>query len=629
VDELCPDQPHLAAELQRRITMLRRFHALADLPGPSPAAPATIHGSLSNTPEPQPFMVGGVSVAVPPPELGQELAGFRLLRLLGQGGMGQVFEAEELSLRRRVALKVMHPHLACRDEARSRFLAEAWAMAKVQHDNVIPIFQVDSANGVPFLAMPLLAGETLASRLQRAGAIPVAEAVRIARETAQGLAAAHVQGLIHRDIKPTNLWLEAPNARVKVLDFGLARSADGAEGLTQPGALLGTPGYMSPEQIDGVKLDSRTDLFSLGCTLYQMLTGRPAFDGITAVSRAMSVKEQQPPPPSELNPAIPPALSDLVIRLLEKDRSRRPASADEVVTELTALETIPVERGALGVGREEKRTEDATPFSRSTSHAQRPTMRMWLLLPAGLVLLAGIVHGWLLMGGGLRYFARTIGPANGTERTNGTALPVPNYKGSVDLLVQWQDHDGSDIPVSLSDPRAMPLRPGRHFKIVAEIEPAAYLYLFWIDEKGEAIPVYPWDLAKWGSRPDQEQPIARKEIKAPNGNYLKVTGDAEAMETVLLLACPERLDKSEAEIRGWFADLKPLPLRGARARVWFENFDLLRNDVTRGISYDADLSEPDTPLAQQVLLGKRIGSAAFSRAISFARLGKEKKQGDH
>jgi serine/threonine protein kinase len=617
VDDLCPDHPDLAAELRRRITMLRRFHALADLPAEGGSAPATVHASRSDTP--QPLMVGGVEVAGPSVRVGQDLAGFRLLRLLGEGGMGQVFEAEELALRRRVALKVMHSHLACRPEARDRFLAEAWAMAAVQHDHVVPIFRVDAASGMPFLAMPLLAGETLSIRMLRSGPFPVAVAVRIAREAAQGLAAAHARGLIHRDVKPGNLWLEAPNDRVKVLDFGLARAAHGAEGLTHPGALLGTPGYMSPEQIDGLKLDLRTDLFSLGCVLYQMLTGRPAFDGNTAVARAMSVKEQHPPPPAVLNPAVPAALSDLVTRLLAKDRSVRPASTDDLVAELTSLETsLSSEAGRDPVA--------SSPPSLTARHSPLASRWKWLL-PAGVVLLAAVVGGGLLSRSWMRPAVSTPEPTTIPERIEGARTASPSYKGSVDLLVQWQNPDdaNSNFTVSLSDPRAMPLRPGRLFKIVAEVEPAAYLYLFWIDEKGETLPVYPWVPSKWGTRPAEEKPAGRLEIKSPDGKYLQVTGDGAGMETILLLARPDKLDKSEEEVRRWFAGLVPLPLRGERSRVWFENFDLVRNDVTRGFSYAADLNKPDTPLAQQIELGRRIGkAAAFARAISFARLGKDK-----
>jgi hypothetical protein len=196
------------------------------------------------------------------------------------------------------------------------------------------------------------------------------------------------------------------------------------------------------------------------------------------------------------------------------------------------------------------------------------------------------------------------------------------YRGSVVLLVHRLGADGSDIAVPLSDPRALPLRPADHFKITVEVDPPAYLYLIWVEEKGAAVPVYPWVLGNWGTRPAEEKPLHRLEVKAPNGNWLKVTGDTPAMETVLLLARPTPLPASDAEARGWFAGLAPLPLRGEKARVWFEDFELLRHDPTRSFSYDDDLQNATSPLGLQEVLRGRIGrAAAFSRAISFARLG--------
>src|SRR5262249_41724395 len=158
-----------------------------------------------------------------------------------------------------------------------RFLREARSAAALQHDNVVPILQVGEDGGVPFIAMPLLEGESLEARLLREGTLPVDEVVRVGLEAAEGLAGAPGKGLVHRDANPANLWLEAPSGRVKLLDFGLARAAEGGgarglEALTQEGAVCGSPGFMSPEQINGGRVDHRTDLFSLGCVLYGAAT---------------------------------------------------------------------------------------------------------------------------------------------------------------------------------------------------------------------------------------------------------------------------------------------------------------------------------------------------------------------
>ncbi len=188
---------------------------------------------------------------------------------------------------------------------------------------------------MPFLAMELLAGESLAGRLARGGAVPVAEAVRVAQGIAAGLAA-HAAGVLHRDIKPANVWLEAGTGRVKLLDFGLAKPMAGAD-LTQAGELAGTPSYVAPEQAAGRATDHRADLFSLGCVLYELTTGRRPFPGETAWAALTALATVTPPRPRAVNPAVPPALDALIVRLLKKDPAGRPASAAAVGTELATV----------------------------------------------------------------------------------------------------------------------------------------------------------------------------------------------------------------------------------------------------------------------------------------------------
>jgi hypothetical protein len=271
-----------------------------------------------------------------PGDLGH-LGGYRLLEVLGVGGMGVVFRAEDTQLRRVVALKVLKPVLAASPPARERFLREARATAALEHDHVVAVYQVGEDRGLPFLTMPLLHGESLAQRLERDGRLPVAEVVRIGREVAEGLAAAHERGLIHRDVKPSNIWLEAGSSRAKVLDFGLARVADDPTALTQTGTIVGTPAYMAPEQARGETVDGRCDLFSLGCVLYQMTAGESPFHAahVTAILHALATK--QPRPPREVNPEVPSALSDLVMRLLSKNPSGRPPTAQAVGAALAAI----------------------------------------------------------------------------------------------------------------------------------------------------------------------------------------------------------------------------------------------------------------------------------------------------
>jgi Leucine-rich repeat (LRR) protein len=270
-------------------------------------------------------------------ELGR-LGKYRVLQILGHGGMGVVYKAEDPLLKRAVALKAMLPTLAVSASAGKRFIREAQAMAAVEHDHVVRVHEVAVDRGVPYLAMEFLKGEPLDARLEREKKLPVAEVLRLGREIAEGLAAAHERGLIHRDIKPGNIWLEAPKGRVKILDFGLARSTEQESGLTQQGAIVGTPAYMAPEQASGVRVDARCDLFSLGVILYRLCCGQAAFQGTDTISTLVAVATHQPPPPILAEPELPLELSDLVMQLLEKDPARRIASARDVVQSLEAIE---------------------------------------------------------------------------------------------------------------------------------------------------------------------------------------------------------------------------------------------------------------------------------------------------
>ncbi len=323
-----------------------------------------------------------------PGELGR-LGMFRVLQVLGEGGMGVVLQAEDTRLQRRVALKVMKPVLAVDPASRQRFLREARATAALTHDHIIAIHHIDEANGVPYLAMPLLQGETLDDRLRREGMLSVSEVIRIGREVAEGLAAAHEKGLIHRDIKPGNLWLEAPAGRVKVLDFGLAAMACPEGERTLPGTILGTPGYMAPEQAEG-QTDHRADLFSLGCVLYRMATGRVPFKGETLMQKIRSTLFDEVQPPQQLNPALPAPLSHLIVRLLSRKPEERPATALAVARVLQTLGTQPPREGAppaaIPVARVANSLEATVPLPAApVSIASRPPLpRRWLMVGGGM-----------------------------------------------------------------------------------------------------------------------------------------------------------------------------------------------------------------------------------------------------
>jgi predicted Ser/Thr protein kinase len=270
---------------------------------------------------------------------------FQMVELVGRGGMGMVFRAYDACLQRTVAVKVLDPQYAKNDLARERFLREARAAAGVAHENVVTIHHVDCVEdkGVSFMVMQFIRGRSLQDRLDAGGPLPVREAVRIAAAVAGGLAAAHANGLIHRDIKPGNILIEQPSGRILLTDFGLARLTEDVK-LTQTGFVAGTPLYMSPEQARGETVDHRSDLFSLGSVLYAMLTGVPPFPGTAPFNVLKQVTDKRPRPVQDLNPAVPNSLVEVLDGLMEKDPRNRYANADEAAIALNVeLAKLPAE----------------------------------------------------------------------------------------------------------------------------------------------------------------------------------------------------------------------------------------------------------------------------------------------
>jgi eukaryotic-like serine/threonine-protein kinase len=261
------------------------------------------------------------------------LGKYEVLEVLGFGGMGVVFRAYDEQLGRAVAIKVMSRDLANSPTARRRFNREARASAAINHPNVVIIHAVEEHRGTPFLVMELIQGESLRDRLQHGPRLGIVDVLRISAEMATGLAAAHAQGVIHRDIKPGNIMLENTLQRVKITDFGLARVAVDNVDLTSDAIGVGTPAYMAPEQVKGENIDARTDLFALGCVMYAMLRGHSPFHGRTALEVARNVANEDPCPPTA-DPNIPRFLSDTIDCLLQKEPSKRFQSAAEVAGHL-------------------------------------------------------------------------------------------------------------------------------------------------------------------------------------------------------------------------------------------------------------------------------------------------------
>ena len=272
-----------------------------------------------------------------PDEIGR-LGGYRVLEVVGVGGMSVVFRAEDPKLKRLIALKAMKPAMAATRSSKERFLREAQSTASIEHDNIVHIYQVGEDRNVPFIAMQFLRGESLQKRLKREKKLDQREVLRIGREIATGLAAAHARDLFHRDIKPDNIWIEEESGRVKILDFGLARTASNDAGLTQSGMIVGTPRYMAPEQANGESVDHRCDLFSLGSVLYHVASGKAPFQGGNLTATLLAVAQADCTPIEQVCPKLHPDLANLIMRLLSKQREERPQSVAEVSEAIAKIE---------------------------------------------------------------------------------------------------------------------------------------------------------------------------------------------------------------------------------------------------------------------------------------------------
>ena len=343
--------------------------------------------------------------------IGETVLHYRVLREIGRGGMGVVYEAEDLKLGRRVALKFLPRETAENAQAVQRFQLEARAASACHHEGICTIFEVNEADGRPFIAMEFLDGGPLSERLN-GRALSLDSVLDIAMQIAEALDAAHSKGVIHRDIKPANIFLTS-RGRVKVLDFGLAKvsaqpsfatagavTVDTPAHLTSPGSALGTVAYMSPEQARGEPLDARTDLFSFGAVLYQLATGKMPFEGPTSAVIFTKILEKESPPPTSINPDLPPKLDEIIGKALEKDRDLRYQTAAEMRADLKRLKRDS-DSGKSGVQRAavaeaSSGRQDAVRGSALLSAVQPPAhRRKWIVgAVAAVVLVAAAVGAW-------------------------------------------------------------------------------------------------------------------------------------------------------------------------------------------------------------------------------------------
>jgi len=332
--------------------------------------------------------------------IGQTLGGCRLLKKIGQGGMGAVYQAHHLGLNKTVAVKILPPTFAQEEERVKRFIREARSAAQLEHTNIIQIFNIGRQADLYFIVMQYVDGESLAQRIKQQGKLTVSEATRIIRAAADGLALAHQKGIIHRDIKPENIMLTREGV-VKLMDFGLARVVDVASSISKTGEIIGTPYYLAPEQVQGATVDQRADIYSLGVTFYYALTGQRPFEGTTPVSVLLKHLNEEPIDPGRLTPEIPPDISSILKKMMAKKVATRYQTATELITDLDhVLSRLP----------EDSLTPETIRYAPSLRQRVRPSKTKYLVLMGG-TLLAVLVVFFLI--------------SRGKERTPTSTPPVP------------------------------------------------------------------------------------------------------------------------------------------------------------------------------------------------------------
>jgi serine/threonine-protein kinase len=326
--------------------------------------------------------------AATPDLSGQTLGDFHIVRRLGQGGMGQVYLAEQRSLKRKVALKFLRPELAANPTALSRFRREAEAVARVTHANIVQVYSINADEPPYYMALEYVEGRNLKEYLTRKGRLDLPVALAIIRQVAAALQRAAESAIVHRDIKPENILLTR-KGEVKVADFGLSRVTAGEPdlSLTEEGTTMGTPLYMSPEQAQGKPLDARSDIYSFGVMCYHILAGQTPFRGKSAVEVALKHVNDNARPLAELRPDLPPAMLSLIGRMMSKDPARRPQSGRDILREISQLAGGPTSANPFaGLAASGEAPTTALPFA-----AERPRRRAaWIIgLIAVLVALAG------------------------------------------------------------------------------------------------------------------------------------------------------------------------------------------------------------------------------------------------
>lgn len=370
---------------------------------------------------------------------GKEFSNYKIIGKLGAGGMATVYKAHELSLNRIVALKILSTRLSDDADFIKRFHREAQAAAQLNHPNIVHIYAIGEEEGFHYFAMEYLKGQTLSNIKKEEGSLPAARSLAIIKQVAAALGEAHKAGLVHRDIKPCNIMLDE-TGNAKVTDFGIAYVADAKTKLTQDGSIIGTPEYLSPEQCEGKTVDGRSDIYSLGVTLYELLTGKTPYEADTPVSMLMKIVKGNFPPIGQVNPAVPEPVQKIVEKMMQTDPQNRYANADELMIELQEVEkvlTMPEVPAAAGaaIKQPEPAAVPAVTHSIEPHFQEKKKSGVW-----SAVIVAAIIV--VLMGGAFAakvlYFDKKAGPEKPSFAMDSTSTSAANPSATTETTPTTQ-----------------------------------------------------------------------------------------------------------------------------------------------------------------------------------------------
>lgn len=554
--------------------------------------------SMCETTAPNDSASGGESARTGSPTESQSTR-YVLQQILGRGSYGTVHLAFDQVLSRPVAVKVLHARSSS-PPAEADVIREAQTLARMDHPRILPVYDVyRNDDGALCVVTKVAQGPSLADVLtQRRQSF--AESARLVAEVADALQHTHERGIIHRDIKPANILLDADGLPL-VTDFGLAL-AD----IQQPvrtGEVSGSPVYMSPEQVRGQShhLDGRTDLWSLGVVLYECLTGRRPFRAEKQADLFEEILQREPKPPRMIDAAIPEELQRIVLRALQKDIGQRYAAAADFSADLRAWLATP--STAL------PRVEGKTPAHRAG----------WLLAVSLIVVLVAVIAARPWQWNRPANAPNAI-PADvaSTGTASSTPASAPPYQAAVNVRT-WSEQNPARRGKWLHDPDVLPLHTDEAIRVEASIDPPGFAYLAWIDTRGNASPLYPWQPGDWSSRPTNEKPTSRISLPDTADSGWPLEGPA-GMETLVLLVRSEPLPQT-VDMQQLLAGLSATPLADQRAFLWFDD-GKVPSGPDRGPRFH-ELKKLDDPLQklQKTLRERSSPHFPVMRSVSFANAG--------